>query len=67
MTSETDAWTLTWLLFIAIGVAVIGLQLTDTKLGDGAGSYLGALPFGMWLLYKGYRTLTAGEPFPGQW
>jgi hypothetical protein len=66
MTSETEAWTLTWLFLIAIGFSVIGLQLTD-GLGDVAGIYVGAIPFGMWLLYKGYRTLTAGEPFPGGW
>jgi hypothetical protein len=65
MTTEADAWTLTGLLVIAIGFSVIGLQLTD-GLGDVAGIYLGAIPFAMWLLYKGYPTLTAGEPFPGK-
>jgi hypothetical protein len=66
MTSETDAWTLTSLLPIALAFSVIGLQLTH-ELSDIAGLYLGSIPFGMWLPNRGHRTLTEGEPFPGEW
>ena len=61
MTSETDPWTLTWLLVIAIGFSVIGLQSTHA-LGDVAGMYSGAMPFGMWLLGKGCRLAFTAFP-----
>jgi hypothetical protein len=61
MTSETDPWIPTWLLVIEIGFSVIGLQSTHA-LGDGAGMYIGAIPFGMWLLGKGCRRAFTAFP-----